>query len=128
MYKVCWRNFGCSDMDILAAFEAAINDGVDVVSISIGGFSGSYDTDSIALGSFHAMRKGIITVASAGNDGPSLGSVTNHAPWIFTVAASGINRQFKSKVVLGNGKTILVSLSPNLIGVVSTKLISLRSI
>uniref|UniRef100_A0A166E3U0 Uncharacterized protein n=1 Tax=Daucus carota subsp. sativus TaxID=79200 RepID=A0A166E3U0_DAUCS len=107
MYKVCWRNFGCSDMDILAAFEAAINDGVDVVSISIGGFSGSYDTDSIALGSFHAMRKGIITVASAGNDGPSLGSVTNHAPWIFTVAASGINRQFKSKVVLGNGKTIL---------------------
>lgn len=55
------------------------------------------------------MRNGILTVASAGNDGPSLGSVTNHAPWIFTVAASGISRQFKSKVVLGNGQSISVS-------------------
>ncbi|XP_074331271.1 subtilisin-like protease SBT4.14 isoform X2 [Apium graveolens] len=107
MYKVCWQNYGCSDMDILAAFEAAIHDGVDVVSISIGGFSEDYATNSIAVGSFHAVRKGILTVASAGNNGPSLGSVTNHAPWIFTVAASGISRQFQSKAVLGNGQTIL---------------------
>ncbi|KAK1376262.1 subtilisin-like protease SBT4.14 [Heracleum sosnowskyi] len=107
MYKVCWQDYGCSDMDILAAFEAAIHDGVDVVSISIGGSTKGYDTNSIAIGSFHAMRKGIITVASAGNSGPSLGSVSNNAPWIFTVAASGISRQFNSKVVLGNGQTIL---------------------
>lgn len=97
-------------MDILAAFEAAIHDGVDVISISIGGTSGTYLTDSIAVGSFHAMRHGIITVASAGNDGPILGGVSNHAPWIFTVAASGIGRQFKSRVGLGNGQTVLVSL------------------
>lgn len=97
-------------MDILAAFDAAIHDGVDVISISIGGVSGSYLTDSIAVGSFHAMRRGILTVGSAGNDGPTLGGVCNHAPWIFTVAASSIGRQFKSKVVLGNGQTVSVSL------------------
>ena len=108
MYKVCWASFGCSDMDILAAFEAAIHDGVDVISISIGGGSSDYVTDSIAVGAFHAMKKGIITVASAGNDGPSLGSVANNAPWLVTVAASGIDRSFMSQIQLGNGKNVSV--------------------
>ncbi|XP_027158678.1 subtilisin-like protease SBT4.14 [Coffea eugenioides] len=106
MYKVCWASTGCSDMDILAAFDAAIADGVDIISISIGGLSGNYTTDSISMGSFYAMRKGILTVASAGNEGPNIGSVTNHAPWVFTVAASGIDRGFRSKIALGNGQTV----------------------
>lgn len=109
MYKVCWENSGCSDMDILAAFDAAIHDGVDVISISIGGGSSNYTSDSIAVGAFHALKKGIITLASAGNDGPSLGSLANHAPWLLTVAASGIDRAFSSKVVLGNGLNVSVS-------------------
>lgn len=93
-------------MDILAAFEAAIHDGVDVISISISGGYGDYTTDTLSVGAFHALKKGIITVASAGNDGPSLGTVANHAPWIFTVAASGIDRQFRSTVRLGNGTKV----------------------
>ncbi|KAK7256677.1 hypothetical protein RIF29_30133 [Crotalaria pallida] len=106
IYKVCWSFSGCADMDILAAFEAAIHDGVDVISISIGGGDPSYVTDSISIGAFLAMRKGIITVASAGNGGPSLATVTNTAPWIVTVAASGIDRAFKSTVQLGSGKNV----------------------
>lgn len=109
IYKVCWSSSGCADMDLLAAFDAAIHDGVDVISISIGGGNPSYVEDPISVGAFHAMRKGIITVASAGNDGPTLGSVTNVAPWIVTVAASGIDRAFKSTVQLGNGKNVSVS-------------------
>ncbi|XP_027338944.1 subtilisin-like protease SBT4.14 [Abrus precatorius] len=106
IYKVCWSSSGCADMDILAAFDAAIHDGVNVISISIGGGNPSIVEDSISIGAFHAMRKGIITVASAGNDGPTLGTVTNTAPWIVTVAASGIDRTFRSTVQLGNGKNI----------------------
>lgn len=109
IYKVCWETNGCADMDILAAFEAAIHDGVDVISISIGGGNANYVKDSIAIGAFHAMRKGIITVASAGNDGPTMASVTNNAPWIVTVAASGIDRDFKSTIELGSGKNVSVS-------------------
>ncbi|ESQ37676.1 hypothetical protein EUTSA_v10028458mg [Eutrema salsugineum] len=105
MYKVCWARSGCADMDILAGFEAAIHDGVDIISISIGGPIADYSSDSISVGSFHAVRKGILTVASAGNDGPLSGTVTNHEPWILTVAASGIDRTFKSEIDLGNGKS-----------------------
>ncbi|PWA68856.1 xylem serine peptidase 1 [Artemisia annua] len=106
MYKVCWASSGCSDMDLLAGFDAAIHDGVDIISISIGGLTGIYTKDTISIASFHAMNKGILTVASAGNDGPNFGSVANHAPWLLTVAASGIDRGFQSKVILGNGKTV----------------------
>ncbi|KAJ4831291.1 hypothetical protein Tsubulata_020391 [Turnera subulata] len=106
MYKVCWASSGCSDMDLLAAFEAAIHDGVDLISISIGGENANYVSDALAIGTFHAMKNGIITVASAGNDGPSSATVGNTAPWILTVAASGIDREFRSKVKLGNGITV----------------------
>ncbi|CAN1332427.1 Subtilisin-like protease SBT4.14 [Linum perenne] len=109
MYKVCWVSSGCSDMDLLAGFEAAIHDGVDVISISIGGVSPDYVSDVLAIGAFHATKNGILTVASAGNDGPNPASVRNHAPWMLTVAASGIDRTFRSKVHLGNGKLVSVS-------------------
>ncbi|CAK8560925.1 unnamed protein product [Lathyrus sativus] len=106
IYKVCWTEDGCADMDILAAFEAAIHDGVDVISVSLGGGNANYVQDCIAIGAFHAMRKGIITVASAGNGGPTMASVVNNAPWIVTVAASGIDRDFQSIIEMGSKKNV----------------------
>ncbi|XP_075639651.1 subtilisin-like protease SBT4.15 [Castanea sativa] len=103
MYKVCWDS-GCSDSDVLAAFDEAIADGVDLISASMGGPSRSFFEDSIAIGSFHAMKKGILTSCSAGNGGPAASTVENVAPWIMTVAASGIDRQFRTVATLGNGK------------------------
>jgi hypothetical protein len=70
--------------------------------------SADYVSNAIAIGAFHAMKNGIITVASGGNDGPSSSSVANQAPWLLTVAASGIDREFRSKVELGNGKIVSV--------------------
>ncbi|KAI3447480.1 hypothetical protein Pfo_004145 [Paulownia fortunei] len=104
-YKVCWA-FACQDVDLLAAFDAAIADGVDIISVSIGGATRSFTKDPIAIGSFHASKKGILTVCAAGNEGPYLASVQNVAPWIMTVAASTIDRKFETNVKLGNGEKI----------------------
>ncbi|XP_057499304.1 subtilisin-like protease SBT4.15 [Actinidia eriantha] len=102
MYKVCW-NFGCSDMDLLAGFDAAIADGVDVISVSIGGPGRDFFEDPMAIGAFHAVKKGIFVSCSGGNSGPELMTVQNVAPWMMTVAASSIDRQFQTAVKLGSG-------------------------
>ncbi|KAI3465933.1 hypothetical protein Pfo_022596 [Paulownia fortunei] len=104
-YKVCWPPVGgndCFDADILAAFDIAIHDGVDVLSVSLGGDPAPFYNDSIAIGSFHAVKHGIVVVCSAGNSGPGAGTVSNLAPWQITIGASTMDRQFPSYVVLGN--------------------------
>ncbi|KAF2323671.1 hypothetical protein GH714_036567 [Hevea brasiliensis] len=104
-YKVCW-NAGCYDSDILAAFDAAVNDGVDVISLSVGGVVVPYYLDAIAIGSFGAADRGVFVSASAGNGGPGGLTVTNVAPWVATVGAGTIDRDFPADVKLGNEKVI----------------------
>ncbi|CAD5188196.1 unnamed protein product [Musa acuminata subsp. malaccensis] len=106
VYKICWSD-GCDSHHILAAFDDAIADGVDIISVSLGGsLAVDYFEDELAIGSFHAVAKGILTSASAGNYGPYRETVTNVAPWMLVVAASSIDRRIVDKVVLGNNKTI----------------------
>jgi subtilisin family serine protease len=105
MYKICWDG-GCFDSDIAAAFDQAVADGVDVISLSVGGGVVNYYDDSIAIGAFGAMKKGIFVSCSAGNSGPIPQSVSNIAPWMITVAASTLDRKFPASVILGNNKTL----------------------
>ncbi|KAI3865812.1 hypothetical protein MKW92_029636 [Papaver armeniacum] len=107
-YKVLWESGGAAS-DILAGLDQAVKDGVDVMSISIGSGDPSdpppYDQDPIAIGGFGAMEKGILVSCGAGNDG-ELGpkTVANVAPWILTVGASTIDREFRADVILGDGQ------------------------
>ncbi|EOY17974.1 Subtilase family protein, putative [Theobroma cacao] len=48
------------------------------------------------------MKNGVLTVISAGNDGPERSTISNFSPWSFAVAASTIDRKFFTKVQLGN--------------------------
>ncbi|XP_050203663.1 subtilisin-like protease SBT5.4 [Mercurialis annua] len=109
-YKVCWTPVNgsgeCFDADILAGFDAAISDGVDVLSVSLGSDATDYFADPIAIGAFHAVRKGIVVVASAGNSGPEASTVSNVAPWIITVGASTLDRDFTTYVALGNRRLL----------------------
>ncbi|KAK9123137.1 hypothetical protein Sjap_012739 [Stephania japonica] len=106
VYKACWAD-GCGSDQILSAFDDAISDGVDIISISLG-FSSplEYSQDAIAIGAFHAMQHGILTSNSAGNQGPSPHSVISIAPWMISVAASTTDRQFTDKVILGDNSTL----------------------
>ena len=110
VYKICWKDH-CSDANILAAFDDAIADGVDIISISVGGkMSVDYFEDSISIAAFHAMKHGILTSVSAGNLGYGTrgGYLTNYSPWSLTVAASTIDRKFVTNVRLGNGEVYKV--------------------
>nr|XP_009394968.1 PREDICTED: subtilisin-like protease SBT5.3 [Musa acuminata subsp. malaccensis] len=115
-YKVCWppvNGSECFDADILAAFDAAIHDGVHVLSVSLGGGPTNYFKDGVAIGSFHAVKHGITVVCSAGNSGPKSGTVSNTAPWIVTVGASTMDREFPAYLSLRSKKQIKgQSLSP----------------
>ncbi|XP_024018080.1 CO(2)-response secreted protease [Morus notabilis] len=107
-YKACSPE-GCSGATILKAIDDAIKDGVDMISISIGMnslFQSDYLNDPIAIGAFHAEQMGVMVICSAGNDGPDAYTVVNTAPWVLTVAASSIDRDFQSTVLLGNGKAL----------------------
>ncbi|OVA02606.1 Peptidase S8/S53 domain [Macleaya cordata] len=105
VYKVCWER-GCFDSDILAAFDKAVEDGVDVISLSVGAGAVPYYLDPIAMGAFGAMEKGVLISASAGNEGPGLMTVTNIAPWITTVGAGTMDRRFPADLILEDGRVI----------------------
>ncbi|KAG6438103.1 hypothetical protein SASPL_103039 [Salvia splendens] len=104
-YKVCWLG-GCLSSDILMAMDKAIEDGVHILSLSLGGSVNDYFLDTVAIGAFAAVSKGVFVSCSAGNGGPRPGSLSNVAPWITSVGAGTMDRQFPSYITLGNGRKL----------------------
>ncbi|KAI3457939.1 hypothetical protein Pfo_014602 [Paulownia fortunei] len=108
IYKVGWLGGFVSSADILKAFDEAIHDGVDVLSISLGYdlplFPETDKRDIIYYGSFHAVARGITVVCSAGNSGPDYQTAEDVAPWVISVAASTIDRSFPTPIMLGNNQ------------------------
>ncbi|XP_052209275.1 subtilisin-like protease [Diospyros lotus] len=101
IYKVC-SEVDCAEADILGAMDAAVEDGVDILSLSLGGGSAAFYADGIAVGAFGAIQKGVFVSCSAGNDGPDYETLSNEAPWILTVGASTIDRSIRATAVLQN--------------------------
>ncbi|XP_045810292.1 subtilisin-like protease 1 [Trifolium pratense] len=90
MYKVCASGtWECYESSILAAMDIAIEDGVDVLSLSLSlDSSVSFFEDPIAIGAFAATQKVVFVSCSAANSGPEYS--TPSATWIFTMGASTI--------------------------------------
>lgn len=103
VYKACWgATVWCGGAALLAAIDDATNDGVDVLSLSLGGFQEF-------AGTLHAVARGVPVVFAGMNRGPAPQTVRNTAPWLITVAASMMDRSFPTKVVLGNNEELVVS-------------------
>ncbi|GLJ29156.1 hypothetical protein SUGI_0574870 [Cryptomeria japonica] len=104
IYKACWKD-GCTDADITAAIDQAIADGVDIISISISSKDVPFYKSTRAIAVFGAIKNGVLVSASGGNSGPFSSTLSNTLPWVMTVGASSIDRDFPAFVLLGNGAT-----------------------
>ncbi|KAF2532012.1 hypothetical protein F2Q70_00033115, partial [Brassica cretica] len=116
VYKTCWGKDlegVCTEADILAAFDDAVRDGVDVISASFGSSPplAAFFESSADIGGFHAAERGVSVVFSGGNDGPDPGLVQNVAPWAVSVAASTMDRSFPTNIVIDGGLITLTGQS-----------------
>ncbi|KAF4350748.1 hypothetical protein G4B88_019535 [Cannabis sativa] len=89
--------------------DKAISDGVHIIYLSVGanGHSPPYYLDSIAVGAFGASQHGVLVSCFAGNSDPNPSTATKIAPWILTVGASTIDRDFPADVNLGDGRILI---------------------
>lgn len=97
---------GTSDSQILAALNAALLDGADVVNMSLGGTAGELRLDVEAGAVSNAIQAGVPVVVSAGNAGPTPQSIASPAsdPAAISVGAVSNARGVYSTVsVTGSG-------------------------
>ncbi|CAI5498078.1 unnamed protein product [Closterium sp. Naga37s-1] len=114
MYKTMWRLAGTDGAsgamsDVYAAVDQAIADGVDVLSLSVGGGLTSYFDD---LSFISAVQAGVFATLAAGNQGPppadlfNYATIDNYSPFYLTVGASSTDRRYMANMTLGNGMVL----------------------
>ncbi len=102
VYKACWgapdpADDGCATADLVTAIDRATSDGVDVLSLSVGG-PDEFDTVERAL--LGAAEADIVVVAAAGNAGRT--AYAGHpSPWVTTVGGTTAALR-KGEVVRGS--------------------------
>eukprot|EP00897_Mesotaenium_endlicherianum_P004893 jgi/Mesen1/4431/ME000225S03419 len=107
VYNFVWsapgsNNVGASTLDAIFAAEKAVTDGVDVLSFAASN-GPPYFATALSVAFLNAADAGVLVSCAGGNDG-SAAPISNSAPWILTVAASTIDRDYQNIVRLHNGK------------------------
>ncbi len=97
IYDACYTSTAggqCPFSATTASADQAVADGiVDVLSYSIGGGNSPW-SDATSLSFLAAQNAGIVVVASAGNSGPTPGTVGHQEPWTITVGGTMHDRVF----------------------------------
>uniref|UniRef100_A0A0D3FYJ3 Subtilisin-like protease n=1 Tax=Oryza barthii TaxID=65489 RepID=A0A0D3FYJ3_9ORYZ len=107
IYKAAY-SFGGYMSDVIAAVDKAVEDGVDIISLSLGpttitsgpaSFLNLLETQLLL-----ATKAGISVVQAVGNGGPDANSVVSFSPWITSVGASTTDRKYNKSIIIGNGQ------------------------
>jgi hypothetical protein len=104
-YKACWgapdpTDDGCSTADVVSAVDAAVADGVDVLSLALAGGDG---LDTLQLALLGAAEADIVVMGAAGNSSDA--AYASHAgPWVTTVGAA-VGRMSRGRVRLPGGRS-----------------------
>jgi subtilisin family serine protease len=109
IYKALWAvdatgGGSGTDADLVAAIDSAVADGVDVINYSISGSGSSY-VNATGLAFLRAAKAGVFVASSAGNTGPGEATVDKPYPWVMSVANGTHDRDIRTTVTLGNGKS-----------------------
>lgn len=104
-YKACWgapdpADDGCSTADVVTAVDAAVADGVDVLSLAMAGGEG---IDTLQLALLGAAEADVVVLGAAGNTAGS--AYAAHAgPWVTTVG-SAVGRLSRARITLPGGRS-----------------------
>ena len=107
IYKVLYANAAGTQsvgnsVDIVAAIDDAVEDGVDVINYSIGDDDDSFGAVELAF--LNAATAGVFVATSTGNSGPDASTADNGMPWTTGTAAGTHDRSAAKTVTLGNGQ------------------------
>lgn len=87
-YKVCSNTGTCWADDVAVAIKVAVDNGANVINLSLG----SDSTNSLISNSLdYGAEKGVLMLASAGNDGPYQGSIDFPALDSRVIATGALN-------------------------------------
>jgi subtilisin family serine protease len=132
VYKACWVFGICSDVDVVAAIDAAVADGVDVINLSLGGEQDpSQRVDAVEEATLNADAAGVFVAVSAGNGGDFDGATGSpaSAPWTTAVAATTGTRTFRSTLhASAGGDVVDVPASTTWQGFTDAQLLDARSL
>ena len=59
--------------------------------------------DPIAIATFATTEKGIFVSTSTRNQGPTLETLSNEAPWVIIVSVGALDHEFQGTLTLVNG-------------------------
>jgi hypothetical protein len=95
---------------LLFRYLQAVEDGVDILSLSIGPSSVPPGPASflniLEVQLLFATKAGVSVVQAVGNRGPDSSTVLSFSPWITSVAASTTDRKYNNSIILGNGQVL----------------------
>ncbi|KAL7101919.1 hypothetical protein ACP275_08G085700 [Erythranthe tilingii] len=107
VYKALYP-FGGYMSDVVAAVDQAVEDGVDILNLSIGPASipsgSSAFLNVLEMELLFATKAGVLVVQAVGNGGPTPSSILSFSPWIVSVASSTTDRKYSNSLFLGNGQ------------------------